>query len=77
MTEELLQDTKIISLYIAIICSSDTNDFDNEVNVNLLQNILKFYLRVRSFSFAKDITSHKKQEQRKLKFETKALRNDI
>ena len=77
MTEELLQDTKIISLYIAIICSSDTNDFDNEVKVNLLQNILKFYLRVRSFSFAKDITSHKKQEQRKLKFETKALRNDI
>ena len=36
MTEELLQDTKIISLYIAIICSSDTNDFDNEVKVNLL-----------------------------------------
>ena len=77
MTEELLQDTKIISLYKAIIGASDTNDLDNEVKVNLLENILKLYLRVRSFSFAKDITSHKKQEQRNLKFKTKALRNDI
>ena len=57
MTEELLQDTKIISLYKAIIGTSDRNDLDNEVKVNLLDNILKLYLRVRSFSFAKDITS--------------------
>ena len=77
MTEELLQDTKIISLYKAIIGASDTNDFNNEVEVNLLENTLKLYLCVRSFSFAKDITSHKKQEQRNLKFKTKALRNDI
>ena len=77
MTEELLQDTKIINLYKAIIGASDTNNVDNEVKVNLLENILKLYLRVRSFSFAKDITSHKKQEQRNLKFKTKALRNDI
>ena len=68
MTEELLQDTKIISLYKAIIGTSDTNDRDNEVKVNLLENILKLYLRVRSFSFAKDITSHKKQKKRNLKF---------
>ena len=77
MTEELLQDTKIISLYKAIIGTSDTNGLDNEVKVNLLENILKLYLRVRSFSFVKDITSHKKQKQRNLKFKTKALRNDI
>ena len=56
VTEELLQDTKIISLYKAIIGTSDTNDLDNEVKVDLLENILKLYLRVRSFSFAKDIT---------------------
>ena len=31
MTEELLQDTKIISLYKAIFGVSDTNDFNNEV----------------------------------------------
>ena len=77
MTEELLQDTKIISLYKAIIGTSDTNGLDNEVKVNLLENILKLYLCVHSFSFAKDITSHKKQKQRNLKFKTKALRNDI
>ena len=77
MTEELLQDTKIINLCKAIIGASDTNDVDNEVKVNLLENILKLYLHVRPFSFAKDITSHKKQEQRNLKFKTKALGNDI
>ena len=62
MTEELLQDTKIISLYKAVTGASDTNDLDYEVKVNLLESILKLYLRVRSFSFAKDIMSHKKQE---------------
>ena len=36
MTEELLQDTKIISLYKAIIGTSDTSDLDNEVKVNLV-----------------------------------------
>ena len=77
MTEELLQDTKIISLYKAIIGASETNDLDNEVKVNLLENMLKLYLCVRSFSFAKGILSHKKQEQRNLKFKTKVLRNYI
>ena len=77
MTKELLQDTKIICIYKAVIGASDTNDLDNEVKVNLLENILKLYLRIRSFSFAKDITYHKKQEQRNLKFKTKALRIDI
>ena len=77
MAEELLQDTKIISLYKAITGASDTNDLDYEVKVNLLESILKLYLRVRSFSFAKDIKFHKKQEQRNLKFKSKALPNDI
>ena len=48
-----------------------------KLKVNLLKNILKLYLCVRSFAFAEDITSHKKQEQRNLKFKTKALQNDI
>ena len=60
ITEELLQDTKIISLYKAITGASDTNDLDYEVKVNLLESILKLYLRVRSFSLAKDIVYHKK-----------------
>ena len=77
MTGELLLDTKIISLYKAITDVSDTNDLDYEVKVKLLESILKLYPRVRSFSFAKDITSHKKQEQRNLKFKSKALQNDI
>ena len=67
----------MISLYKAITGASDTNDLDYEVKVNLLESILKLYLCVRSFSFAKDITSHKKSEQRNLKFKLKALRNDI
>ena len=77
MNEELLQDTKIISLYKAIIGASDTNDLDYEVKTNLQENIIKLYLRARFFSFGKDIASHKKQEQRNLKFKSKVLRNDI
>ena len=61
MTEELLQDTIIIRLYKVIIGVSDTNDLDYEVKVNLLGNIFKLYLCVCFYSFAKDITSHKKQ----------------
>ena len=72
MTEELLQDTKII-----ITGASDTNDLYYEVKINLLESILKLYLRVHSFSFANNFMSHKKQEQRNLKFKSKALRNDI
>ena len=62
MTEDLLQDTKIISLYKTIIGASNTTDLDYEVKANLLENLLKVYLRGCSFSFVKDITSHKKQE---------------
>ena len=77
MTQELLHDTKIISLYKAFIAASDTNDLDNAVKLNWLENVLKLYLCVGFFSFAKDITSDKKEEQRILKFKTKALPNDI
>ena len=62
MTEDLLQDTKIISLYKTIIGASNTTDLDYEVKANLLENLLKLYLRGCSFSFVKDIASHKKQE---------------
>ena len=77
VAEELLQDTKIISLYQAIIDASDTNDLDYKVKVNLLESVLKLHLCECSFSFAKHITSHKKQEQRNLKFRSKAFWNDI
>ena len=48
MTGELLQDTKIISQNKAITGASDTNDLDYKVKVNLLESILKLYLRERS-----------------------------
>ena len=56
MTEELLQDTKRVSLYKAIIGASDTNDFDNEGKVNLLENILKLIFVYVLFPLQK--TSH-------------------
>ena len=34
MTQELLHDTKIITLYKAFIAASDTSDLDNAVKLN-------------------------------------------
>ena len=45
MTEELLRDPKIVSLYKAIVGASATNDLDYEVKNNLLEisSILSSY----------------------------------
>eukprot|EP00795_Rhopilema_esculentum_P010442 gene10442-19146_t len=52
-----------------------TLPIDFEVKNNLLENMLKLYLRVRSFSFARDVAGNHLYASRKVK--TKALRKDI
>ena len=46
-----------------------------ELKYNLLENMLKLYLRVRSFSFAKDLTFEQKLKLRTKK--SKGLRKQI
>jgi len=55
MTECLMTDPEIVSVYNNIIKESETH-IDQEIPDNLLEKMLKLYLRVRAFSLAKDIT---------------------
>ena len=63
MTQELLHDTKIISLQKGIIGASDANDLDNEVKVDLLENVLKLYLGVRFFPLQKTTPPTRKKNK--------------
>ena len=74
MVDHLLFDTEVISMYNCLIENS-TLPIDFEVKNNLLENMLKFYLCVRSFYFARDVVGNHLYASRKVK--TKALRKDI
>ena len=60
----------IVSLFSIV---SDGIDIQNEIKDNILEKMLELYLRVRSFSFAKDITS----KQKKLHDKDKGLRKEV
>ena len=50
---------------------------DKEIKDNLLENMLRLYLRVRAFSLAKDLTNKCKATHKKKTQKTKGLRKDI
>ena len=74
MINNLLMNTEVVSLFNNLIEDSGVA-IDSEVKDNLLENMLSLYLRVRSFSYAKDITNKHKFELKKKK--SKALQKDI
>ena len=53
-----MDNPDIVSLFSVV---SDGIDIQNEIKDNILEKMLELYLRVRSFSFAKDITSKQKK----------------
>ena len=65
-----MDNPNIVSLFSVV---SDGIDIQNEINDNILEKMLELYLRVRSFSFAKDITS----KQKKLHDKDEGLRKEI
>ncbi|XP_065653674.1 uncharacterized protein LOC136080663 [Hydra vulgaris] len=74
MVSSLMEDRKIISLYSNIV-----ETFENENSVsysdlanNILENMLKLYLRIRSFSLTKDIVQLHKEKKK-----VKSLRKTI
>ena len=74
MTNNLLMNTEVVSLFNTL--SEDSGvAIDSEIKDNLLENMLNLYLRVRSFSYAKDVTNKHKFALKKKK--SKALRKDI
>ena len=67
-------NTEVASLFNSLIENSGVA-IDSEVKDNLLENMLKLYLRVGSFSYARDITNKHMFALKKEK--NKALRKDI
>ena len=59
MVDHLLERIDVVSFFNAAVNMAGV-DLHEEIKMNLLQNMLMLYLRVRSFSLAKDITSKKK-----------------
>ncbi len=66
-------NTQVVSLYDSLVENSGVK-IDPEVKDNLLENMLKLYLRVRAFSFAKDVIDKHLALKRK---KSKSLRKDI
>ena len=73
MVQKLIVHPDILSNYSTISC--DLPHIKKEVKMNLLEHMLTLYLRVRTFSYAKD-----KVEQFKLlkkRSKSRALRTEI
>ena len=72
----LMKDSDIRSLYNSIV--TDTfNNCSSEIKENLLEKMLKLYLRVRAFSTAKDIIQKHRNEKKKKPEKEKGLRKGL
>ena len=72
MSLDLLNNVDVASYYNALVDSSGT-DVADEIKQNLLESMLKLYLRVRAFSLARDVTASKKSAESS----KKSLRKDL
>ena len=68
----LLETIDVVSFFNAAVNMAGVN-LPEEIKMNMLQNMVMLYLRVRAFSLAKNITSKKKSSNTS----SKALRQDI
>jgi len=74
MAAELIKNIDIIYLYNMILDSTSIY-LNQETQENLLEKLISLYLRVRSFSTARDIIDKHRKEQKKSK--SKGLRKTI
>ena len=63
MTHEITSNTDVVDFYNSIIFKSEVN-VDTEVSDNLLESMIRLYIRVRSFSLTRDITALYKQKSK-------------
>ena len=62
MSSDLANDVNVTSYYNALVGLSGT-DVTDEIKQNLLNGMLKLYLRVRAFSLARDVAASKKSAE--------------
>ena len=74
MAYDLLLHPDLLSSY-AVICSDAEHQTTEEFSMNLLEHLLTIYLRVRSFSYAKDKVQQHKITNRASK--KRSLRTEI
>ena len=74
ITQKSAQDPDVVSSYNAIVSESGLH-IDSSVSKDILHCIIHLYVRVRSFSLAKDIIQKYKIQQKQVK--AKALRKEI
>ena len=74
LVSELCVDQDILALYQTLL-SSAALQVDKDIAKDVFEKILMLFIKVRSFSYAKDIVNKFKISQRKAK--SKALRKEI
>ena len=72
----MLSDSTVVSVWDSIILDHEGAEVDQECACLCLHNIVKMYVRVRSFSHAKDIFKSYQIEQ-KLAKKQKSLRKGL
>ena len=72
--KSLLENIKVISHLNSFVDCNSSNKLNEEVKLNVLEQILKLYIRVHSFSYAKDFTDKQKQHSSN---QNKALRKGL
>ena len=74
ITKSLLENIKVISHLNSFVDCNSSNKLNEEVKLNVLQQMLKLYIRVQWFSYAKDFTDKQKQHSSN---QNKALRKGL
>ena len=75
ITCEIMRNTDVVDFYKSVLLKAEV-DLDKEVSDNLLEMMIKLYVRVRSFSLARDTAALYKQ-QNACQGKTKALRKNL
>ena len=74
LISEAVQDTKLRSYYDNL-CQNAESSVDKETSVNLLEQILGLFIRVRSYSYALDVKEEHKANYSKVKMHS--LRTEL
>ena len=74
ITESAIVDSQVISSFQSMVSDAEIVTISN-VNKDVLHAIVSLYIRVRSYTFAKDVTQSHKIQSKHVK--TKALRKEI
>jgi hypothetical protein len=74
IASQSVHDIEVVSAFTAMLSNSELK-IESNVGKDVLDSIVQLYVRVRSFSFAKDIIQKHKMKMKKLK--GKALRKDL